>query len=328
MICRHPSRPDVYAGNFLRQLRTAGPYDIVHSHVHHYSGFVLKLARRAGIAGRIAHSHSDTSRIQHHAWPTRKLYYALTRGWIRRHATLGLAASAAAAVALFGADWETKRRCEVLFCGIDLTPFQTPTDRAAVRAELCIPHDAFLIGHVGRFVPLKNHAFLVNIASALATTDPGTHLLLVGEGPMRPAIEAQVARSPMAGRVRFAGARSDVPRLLGALDAFVFPSHYEGLGLAAVEAQAAGVPCVISDSLPREADAIPRLIRRLGLSQPATAWAEAVRQSRKPPGDSNRTDSWRDLSGTAFDIRTSAQRLEDRYRGAPGRVELEPASLP
>ncbi len=328
VTCTHPSRPHVYAGNFLRQVRAAGPYDLVHSHVHHYSGFVLKLARLAGIAGRIAHSHSDTSRIQHEARPMRKLYYALARRWIRRNATLGLAASGAAAAALFGADWQARRRCEVLFCGIDLSPFQTPVDRAAVRAELGVPRDAFLIGHVGRFVAIKNHAFLVDVASALATTVADAHLVLVGEGPLRPAIEAQVARSPIANRVHFAGARSDVPRLLGALDVFVFPSQYEGLGLAAVEAQAAGVPCVIADTVPGEADAIPCLVRRLALTQPAVAWAEAVRQCRTLPADSTRADSWRDLSGTAFDIRLSAKRLTDRYTGAPGPAEQEPASLP
>ena len=232
VTCLHPGRPHRYAANFLREVRSHGPYDFVHSHMHHYSGFVLKLARRAGIGGRIAHSHSDTSRIEQEDGPARKLYYTLARRWIRRNATLGLAASGAAAAALFGADWKARRRCEVVHCGIDLSPFQAPVDHYAVRAELGVPRDAFVIGHVGRFVAVKNHGFLLDVAGELARTDAHVHVVLAGDGPLRPALEARVAHSPLAGRVHFVGARSDVPRLLAALDVFVFPSQYEGLGLA------------------------------------------------------------------------------------------------
>ena len=328
VTCLHPSRPHVYARNFLRLVRSHGPYDFVHSHMHHYSGFVLRLARRAGIGGRIAHSHSDTSRIEQEARPARKLYYTVARRWIRRNATLGLAASVPAAAALFGADWQARRRCEVLHCGIDLKPFQTPIDRCAVRDELGVPRDALVIGHVGRLVPVKNHEFLLDVAAALAVRVANLHVVLVGEGPLRPALEARVAGSSLAGRVHFTGPRSDVARLLAALDVFVFPSQYEGLGLAVVEAQAAGLPCVVSDAIPEEADAIPRLVRRMGLSQPASAWAEAIRESRTRADGWSRADSCRELSRSGFDIRSSAQRIEERYLGASVRTAQEPVSLP
>jgi glycosyltransferase involved in cell wall biosynthesis len=327
VTCLHPSRPHVYARNFLRQVRLHGPYDLVHSHVHHYSGFVLRLARRAGIAGRIAHSHSDTSRIQQQAAPSRRLYFALARRAIRRNATLGLAASRAAAGALFGPEWEARRLCEVLHCGIDLAPFQAPVDRRAVRAELGVPGDAFVIGHVGRFVPVKNHEFLVDIACELDRTQPGLHVVLIGDGPLRDAIARRSAASPIAGRVHFAGARPDVARLLGALDVFVFPSHYEGLPLSLLEAQAAGVPCVISDAISPEADALPRLIRRLSVSQPAADWAAAVRESHEACRGPSGAESWRELRYTDFDIRSSVGALETRYRAAARRLTGEPVSL-
>ena len=100
-----------------------------------------------------------------------------------------------------------------------------------------------MIGHVGRFLWAKNHPFVVKVAAALFQREPRARLLLIGDGPLQPEIEALVRTSGIADRVIFAGARADVPRLLkGAMDAFVFPSHFEGLGLAAVEAQAAGLP--------------------------------------------------------------------------------------
>jgi glycosyltransferase involved in cell wall biosynthesis len=327
VTCLHPSRPHRYAPNFLRQVRMHGPYDLVHSHVHHYSGFVLRLARRAGIGGRIAHSHSDTSRLQREAAPSRQLYYALARRAIRRNATLGLAASRAAAAALFGPQWEASGYCEVLHCGIDLAPFQAAVDRAAIRAELGVPGDAFVIGHVGRFVAVKNHEFLVEIASALGAADPGLHVVLIGDGPLKDAIAQRVAASPIAGRVHFAGARPDVARLLAALDVFVFPSHYEGLPLSLLEAQAAGLPCIISDAISPEADAIPRLIRRLPVSRPAADWAAAARAGHDAARGQDRAESWRALTQTDFDIRASVELLERHYSAAANRrAEAEEAA--
>jgi glycosyltransferase involved in cell wall biosynthesis len=326
--CLHPARPHVYARNFLRQVRLHGPYDLIHSHVHHYSGFVLRLAQRARIRVRIAHSHSDTSRIQREASPQRRIYYTLGRRAIRRNATLGLAASRVAAAALFGPDWERSGLVAVLHCGIDLTPFQEAVDPLAVRAELGIPEDALVIGHVGRFVPVKNHGLLLDIALELAATGSNVHLLLIGDGPLKGPIEERAAASPLAGRVHFAGARPDVARLLQALDVFVFPSHYEGLPLALLEAQAAGVPCVISDAVSPEADAVQHLIRRLAVSRPASEWAAAVRACGAGVRSASQAEAWRDLARTDFDIQASARGLEECYLGATWRPAREPVSTP
>jgi|SRR6266550_4819351 len=103
--CLDPARPWSYARNFRRALAAQGRYDIVHSHVHNYSGYVLRLARRAGVPVRIAHSHLDSTPGDAAANARRRLYLALARRWIRRHATTGLAASGKAADALFGPAW-------------------------------------------------------------------------------------------------------------------------------------------------------------------------------------------------------------------------------
>jgi glycosyltransferase involved in cell wall biosynthesis len=234
--------------------------------------------------------------------------------WIARHASAGLATSRQAASALFGAAWETDPRWRLLYCGIDLEPFRASADRVGVRAELGIPAGAFVVGHVGRFYEQKNHAFLVDIAAEIAKREPNMRLLLLGDGPLRSVIEQRVADMGMTDKVIFTGGRSDVPRLmLGAMDVFVFPSFYEGLGLAGVEAQAAGLPIVLSDVVPKEMDVVRPLIRRLSLSQSASVWAEATMAVRSVTNRGNRVDALTLLEQSPLDIRPSVMDLVDLY---------------
>ncbi|MGI6381360.1 MAG: glycosyltransferase family 1 protein [Anaerolineae bacterium] len=277
--CLHPSRPWQYARSLRRILREYGPYDVVHSHVHHYSGWVLRAADRAEVPIRIAHSHNDTNSLQDGASALRRIYLRLTERWIAQHATVGLACSRPAATALYGPRWTDDERFHLLHCGIDLAPFRKAAgDGAALlRAELGLPKGAQVIGHVGRFHPQKNHTFIVNVFAEAARREPRAHLLLVGDGPLRPDVDRQARHLGLADRVTFAGLRDDVPRLmLGAMDALLMPSRWEGLPVTLLEAQAAGLPCVISDVIADEADVVPELVHRLALQQPPDAWAEAV----------------------------------------------------
>ncbi len=260
-----PYQFPAFAYRLRRVLRDQGPYDIVHGHLHRLNGLLLRMARNAGVPTRIAHSHEVRS--QGRSGLRRYLYEGLMNRWLDLYATGGLAASQAAAADLFGPDWQADRRWRVLYCGIDLAPFQGEVDPALVRGEFGIPPDAWVVGHVGSmWMGQKNHPFLVQVAAEVVRRDPGMRLLLVGGGPLRAAVERQVEESGLGGKVIFAGLRPDVPRLLrGAMQVFLFPSLHEGLGLGLVEAQAAGLPCVISDTIPREADVVPSLVQRLSL---------------------------------------------------------------
>jgi glycosyltransferase involved in cell wall biosynthesis len=277
--CNRPTRPWKYARQFAALLRANGPYDVVHGHVP-FNGYVLRLARRAGVPVRIAHSHNDLPEFR----PPdllRRLFLAWTNPWIHRDATLGLACSGRAAAALFGPAWKADPRWQIHPCGIDLAPFRAEVDRARVRAEWHIPAEALVVGHVGRFNEQKNQGFLIDVAAEIARREPAVRLLLVGDGPLRPAVVARAAWLGLGDRVMFTGVRLDVARLLrGAFDVFVFPSRYEGLGMAALEAQAAGLPCVLSDHVPEDVDVIPALVRRLSLGQGPAAWAAAVLAAR------------------------------------------------
>lgn len=312
--CPHPSQPWLYADNFQRLLREYGPYDIIHSHVHHFSGYVLRLAKQAGIPVRIAHSHLDTSSIQAKAGWKKRFYIALMKRWIARYATTGLATSRNAAADLFGTSWKTDPRWQTLYCGIDLKPFQALVDPITVRAEFGIPIDAFVIGHVGRLEQAKNHQFLLDIAAEVIKREPKMRLLLLGDGSLRLDIEQKIIQIGLKDHVILTGARSDVPRLiLGAMDVFLFPSLYEGLGLVLIEAQAAGVPCVFSDVVPEEADVIKPLMHRISLSQPAVNWAEVILSARQKKLKIMPTQALSLVEQSQFNIQTSCQELENLY---------------
>jgi glycosyltransferase involved in cell wall biosynthesis len=276
LLCESPRRPLRYAHNFRRILTQSGRYDVVHSHVGRFSGYVLRLAHESGVPVRIAHSHSDTSEIDERAGPLRRAYLALTRRWIMQHATCLLAVTKASGRSLYGLTVEMDPRFQILPIRLDLSQFAAPADRSQQRAALGLPVDAFVIGHVGRFSHPKNHRFLIAVAAEVARRIPETHLLLVGVGALQEEIKRLITEVGLDNRVVFAGSRNDVPRVLAAMDVFVFPSLYEGYPLALIEAQAAGLPCVISDSITDEADVVKPLIRRLSLSDPSGAWADAI----------------------------------------------------
>ncbi|MBD6618269.1 glycosyltransferase family 1 protein [Komarekiella sp. 'clone 1'] len=313
--CLKPSQPLLYARNFRRILDEYGPYDIIHSHVHHFSGYILRLARQAGVPVRIAHSHFDSSSLAAKARWHKRLYLALMERWIAFHATAGLACSYKAAEALFGVPWKTDPRWQILYCGVDLKPFQTFIDPVTVRAEFGIPKDAFVIGHVGRFEQAKNHQFLLDIAVEVIKREPRMYLLLVGDGSLRPDIEQKAMQMGLAGRVIFTGVRPDVARImLGAMDAFLFPSLHEGLGLVLIEAQAAGLPCIFSDVVPQEADAIAPLVQRISLLQPASIWAEAVIATTKQNKLMiTQPEALAIIQKSKFDIRKSTNQLQFHY---------------
>lgn len=312
--CLNPAKPWLYARNFKRILREYGPYDIVHSHVHNFSGYVLWLAKQAGIGVRIAQSHNDTSSVQAKAGWYRRLYLALTEWWLDRYATVGLGVSYKAAASLFGSAWLTDPRRQILYYGIDLTPFHSPVNSVALRTELGLPADAFAIGHVGRFMEQKNHLFLLEIVAEVAKQEPKMRLLLIGDGSLRPEIEQKVIQLGLTDHIIFAGLRPDVPNLmLGAMDVFLLPSFYEGLPLVLLEAQAAGLPCIFSDVITEEVDLVKPLVRRISLSKSPFAWAETILASRDTRSSISQTDALTVVENSSFNIASSLKILVQVY---------------
>jgi glycosyltransferase involved in cell wall biosynthesis len=325
--CPNNRRPIAFARGFQQILHQHGPYDIVHSHDGFYTGYILRLARQSGVPVRIAHDHNDLSVIKERATTLQRIYIKAMSSLIVQNANLILAVSRKVADYWSEAPWELSPQRRILYCGIDLEPFRATLDRAGVRAELGIPAEAFVVGHVGNFRDEKNHTFLIDIAVEVAKREPNMRLLLVGTGPLRSAIERQLSLAGVADKVIFTGTRTDVPRLmLGAMNAFVFPSLYEGLGLAGVEAQAAGLPLIVSDVVPEEIGVVNSLVRRLALSQPASVWAEAVLATRKNAPPIIQQDALRLLENSRFNIVNSVKELTSIYAAqAPigGQTSLE-----
>jgi glycosyltransferase involved in cell wall biosynthesis len=158
--------------------------------------------------------------------------------------------------------------------GIDLSRFEN-RDRNKVRSELRIPEDAFVAGHIGRFSQQKNHDFLMDIFYEIVEKEENAYLLLVGDGPLRSEVEAKADQLKLRDRVKFLGLRSDVPDVLATLDSFIFPSLYEGLSVTLVEAQAAGVRCIISDTINRNSLLTDDIVM-VGLKESPKVWANVV----------------------------------------------------
>jgi glycosyltransferase involved in cell wall biosynthesis len=317
ILCPHARRPWLVARRFKEILGTEGPYDVVHSHVHHYSGLVLRLAAQAGVPVRVAHSHYDTRALAaNRQWP-RRLYLALMRHWIRRYATDRIAVSREAAQDLYGARWSAEKKCQILYCGLDFAPFAVIGDRRTLLAKLGLPVDALIIGHVGRFFEAKNHAFLLEIAAETFVREPRARFLCLGDGPLLREIQGRARTMGIADRVLFTGSRTDVPLLMTTvMGALVLPSHHEGLGLVLVEGQAAGLPCLMAAHLPAAAVVLPQLIHRLSLEAPAAAWAERLLQIAGG-APMPREQALAGLRTSDFSIQRSIPRLLQVYDGSP-----------
>ena len=157
---------------------------------------------------------------------------------------------------------------------------------------------------------MKNHTFLLDVFQKVHERDENAVLLLVGVGPLQQEMAQKAVDLGVAEQVIMTGNRDDVPELLGAMDVFAFPSLWEGLPMTVVEAQAAGLPCVLSDTITREVDVSP-LVRYLPLGDPEQ-WADAMLE-RRP-----RLDATKNIVKAGFDIRASAKRLSALYTELAG----------
>ena len=312
-ILRHPvpakAGLGAYAGALARTLQQFGPFAAVHSHVHLFSGVVLKMSRRQGIRVRISHSHTAMAgsfSLRHQA------YRHCMRYLIRRSATHLLGCSRQACESLFGTACWADRRVQTLPNAIRLADYANSAGGVYLREELHLPPGTPLIGHVGSFTEPKNHEFLIEVFRELHRRLPEAHFLLAGDGTLRPRIEHCIEGAGLGDRVHMLGIRSDIPRIMGALDLLLLPSLWEGLPVVLVEAQAAGVPCLVSDTVTPEADLKTGVVRFASLRTGSERWAlECLAQmkcARPSAAERNRA-----LSEAGYDIDSVTSRLAAIY---------------
>lgn len=274
-------------------------YRIVHVHQDCLSAIILKAAKKHGIPVRIAHSHSSNQ--DKNLKYLIKLFY---KRQIPSNATQLFACGKEAGDWMFsGAPYR------IINNAIDAKSYSFCEERRdQMREKLGIGVNVFVVGHVGRFNTVKNHTFLLDVFAAVHERNPDSRLLLVGDGDLRAEMEQKAERLGLLAYVIFTGIRSDVPDVMQAMDCFVFPSLYEGLPLTLIEAQAAGLPCIVSDGVPDECDKTG-LVECISLREDAMVWADRILQYGIP----SRPDTCGDLVRCGYDITANAQWLQNYY---------------
>ena len=273
-------------------------YRIVHVHQDCMSSVILQVAKEHGVPVRIAHSH-NSNQIKNIKYPIKLVF----RHFIARYATKLLACGEEAG------RW--------MFCGApyEILNNAIPAERYTFDAEKCrmqrekwkIESDELVVGHVGSFTVPKNHLFLLDVFHALQKRIPAK-LMLVGDGDLRREIEDKIQKLELAAKVIFTGVRSDVADLLQAMDVFVFPSLHEGLPMTMVEAQASGLPCVISDRVPLECK-LTENVQLLSLADSPARWAERVIDATKI----TRRNTYEEIKAAGYDIVENAKKLQKMY---------------
>lgn len=286
--------------NALRKLCKG--YDIVHVHANSATSVIeLLAAKMAGVPQRIHHNH--TSKTQH------PFLNKVLSPIFKQSYTDAVACSDAAGEWLFG-----KGEYTVLPNAIDIDKFMyNPEERNRIRQEFGIKEDEFVVGHIGKFMDAKNHEFLIKVFAKYHSKNPKSKLLLVGDGEWRPKIEGWVANSGCSGAIILAGLRSDIHAIIQAFDVFVFPSVYEGLPLTTLEAQASGLPCVISSNVTKDV-CIGCDVLMKDLSDGVDDWAEVLdlfdgRVSR----DDRCKENYKLITDAHFNINREANTLKNIY---------------
>ncbi|SFH07636.1 Glycosyltransferase involved in cell wall bisynthesis [Desulfotomaculum arcticum] len=283
-------------------------YKIIHQHASSLTYIEpLKAAKKHGVPVRIIHSHNTKqggSRLH-------RYIHLVNRLFIKDYATDFFACSDLAAKWMYSVKQYHKGDFKIICNGIEINKFVfNEATRKRVRDEFNI-QNKFLVGHVGRFQPQKNHDFLIDIFKAIHEKDNNSVLMLIGEGELRLEILKKVEQLELKDAVIFTGIRSDVIDLLQAMDVFVFPSLHEGLPVALVESQAAGLMCMVSDVITKQVN-ITELVNNLELSRSADFWAKTIIEKA---GNYKRKDTSKLIKDGGFDIKVVAEELLRFYLG-------------
>lgn len=303
-----PRKRRRFISEFTQLLRSK-QFDVVHCHTMYSCGLVMLIAWLHRVPGRISHSHTALDQASgRSSWRT--LYKGLMRELIWLFGTDYLACGRDAGEELYG-----KRRFSekgvIVKNGIDTERYRfSETNRKQIRAKYQL-ENRFVIGHVGHYETVKNQLFLIRRMPEVIRARPDAVLLLFGEGSTRSGLETEIENLGLASHVRVMGNVNNIPAVLSSFDVFAFPSLFEGTPLALIEAQANGLPCVISDQVPQDA-CVTDLIRTLPLDD-AAKWVQAILAAERD----RETDHTAALLSHYEDIHESMAKLYeifDRYK--------------
>jgi glycosyltransferase involved in cell wall biosynthesis len=309
-----------------RALLRNGNYDAIHDHSDYASGWRLAMGMGVLPAVRVAHVHNPWLHISanYAVSPRRRFAAAGGKALVKALAT-DVCGTSAEILRQYGfIPGSSSPRVDVVHCGVSMDRFSIPrvSARERILAEFGWPREARIVlfaGRLDRALELnhpqnhKNSWLALNIAREAAMLDPSLHLIMAGDGPTRAALIEQVAKWGMEDKFALPGIRDNVPELMAAADALLFPSVEEGLGMVAVEAQACALPVLASDAVPSEAIVIPELYRAISLEASLAQWANVLLElARQPRLDAGSCRSRVALSD--FSIVNSSRKLERIYR--------------
>lgn len=264
-----------FINNISQIINSNGPYKVIHAHTLFNSGFVVKAAKKSKVDIRISHAHTT---LDNENGMTRKLYVKFMRYLILKYSTNLLACSDLAGKYLFGKNIITSEKYDIL---PNLISYESIVHVNKERVHQFkqinkLNNEDFILGNIGTLKEAKNQQFLLKIVQKLKVKDKKVKLLLVGSGPLEEVLKKQCKEYGIQEEVIFMGARDDIDVILNSMDVFVFPSTFEGLGLVLLEAQAAGLPCVVSEAIQPEADLQLGLFSKLNLSDGAESWVNKI----------------------------------------------------
>jgi glycosyltransferase involved in cell wall biosynthesis len=270
---------------------------------------IFKAAYKHNVPLRIIHAHN--------AGNMGSIINALSHGFdkyrIKKYATDFWACSAAAGRYFYSIKTIQSAKFKIIHNAIDAGRFgYNALMRNKTRNELKI-NDRLVIGHIGRFHFQKNHNFLLRVFREISKKNKDSLLLLIGEGELKGKIERSVKKYGLADNVRFLGVRGDIPELLNAMDIFLFPSKFEGLGMVLIESQAAALYSIASSSIPLEVK-ITDYISFVSLNKNAKEWADVILKSRNY-ARKNVND---DITNAGYNITVEAKKLEEFFLNITG----------
>ncbi|WP_103865536.1 glycosyltransferase family 1 protein [Aquimarina sp. I32.4] len=290
-------------------------YKIVHSHLNALSVFVLKSAKKNNINIRIAHSHTSLYNLNLNPFSKERHSFGfafkfvvqnILKQNITKYANHYFSCGDKAGAWLYGK--KNKSKIKIINNAIDSSNFiYDPEKSLKIRSELNVGNK-MVIGHVGNFVPEKNHQFILQTFQQLKKIKEDCVLLLVGGGPKKSTFELMAKEMGIDQDILFLGVRNDVPILLQGMDAFIFPSTNEGLPVTLIEAQASGLGIVASDEISKELN-ITGLVDFMSLEESPQLWAKKILSML----GENKQNTMKKIIDCNYDIKNNTLLLQEFY---------------
>lgn len=254
-------------------IKEFGPYIAIHIHTLNNGAFALLAATPFKKMIKVMHSHNT---YNDNKSCMVSIYNAITKQIIRYKADVCIACGRDAGFYLFGESF--KKEGIILNNGIMvsdyLRDYSKETER--IKKECNITEQDLVIGCIGRLETVKNHVFAIQIANYLKNKNVSFKMLIIGSGSQRDLLESRIKQYNLSSHVKLLGVRSDIPTCLKVMDVFLMPSFFEGLPVSLIEAQASGVPCIVSDNITLEADIGLNLIHFINLDQSVESWGKLI----------------------------------------------------